>query len=84
MSATSYENVPVFHSRHRKDDPVAILGKAQVEMDVENGRTVITIEAGEDITEFLTVGTLNSFELSVAVHDVDTDKAKAYWSGRQR
>ena len=81
----SYENVPVFLTNLPYDDPESIIGKAQVKVNEEHGETVITItNVGTQLTEFITLGRLSSFELSASVVNADPEKAKAYWAGRQR
>lgn len=76
----SYENVPVFRSGMRQDIPESVIGKATVQIDQENGKSTITIEGGPEITEFMSLGTLRSFDLNTAVLDLDPVKVKAWWS----
>ena len=80
MSATSYENVLVFRSGMRQDLPESILGRAKVEIDEVGERSTITIEAGKELTGFLMIGTLRSFDLNTVVLNADPEKAKACWS----
>ena len=80
----SYENVPVFRQAPGGYSPENLLGKAQVTVDEENGKSTITIEGGPQITEFLALGILKSFELNTAIVATDEEKARAWWSGQPR
>jgi len=80
----AYENVPVFRSGTRQDHVDSIIGKATVKIDEENERSTITIEAGKVLTDFFLMGKLRAFDLSASISDVDTEKAKEYWSRQQQ
>ena len=80
--ADSYSNVPVFRTSNYAslDD---IIGSAQVVIS-ESGKTTIVMEVNKEFTDFLQLGDLKALNLSGYVSSVDSEKAKAYWSGRQR
>ena len=80
--ADSYENVPVFRLGMSQGDIRSLIGKAQIQIDEENGKSTITIEGGPEITEFMSIGTLKAFELNTVIYDPDPAKAEA-WRSRQ-
>ncbi len=81
---SSYEDVPVFRQAPGGYSPENLLGKARVTVNEETGKSTITIEGGPQITEFLALGTLKSFELNTVIVPTDDEKVKAWWSGQQR
>lgn len=80
--ATIYENVPVFRSGSGfgSQGVQHFVGRANVELHEETKKVTITLEAGENLFEFISLGELKEFELNTFVTNVDREAAKEYWS----
>lgn len=80
--ATTYERIPVFRSGTQFGGlgPEHLIGRANVEMHEETRKVTITLDAGENLFEFLSIGNLQAFELNTFVDNVDREAAKDYWS----
>ena len=80
--ATTYENVPVFRSGSSfgSAGPEHFVGKANVELHEDTRKVTITLDAGENLFEFISFGELKAFELNTFVTNVDREAAKDYWS----
>lgn len=76
-----YENVPVMRSSNftRPED---VIGRAVVEIG-EKGKALITIETTETFVDFINMGNLQALTLSAFINQVDSEKAKEYWSQQQ-
>lgn len=83
---TTYENVPVFRAASDYA-PEHLVGRATVEVDEENKKSIITIETsgpgGVDLVDFILMGDLKALGVSGMVYNVDAEKAKEYWSRQQ-
>lgn len=80
--ATTYENIPVFRSGSGfgAEGPEHFVGRANIELHEETRKVTITLDAGENLFEFISLGEPKAFELNTFLTDVDHEAAKDYWS----